>query len=94
MRQRSVLLFNLYSILLIVYLKGKRITRAAIQSSLGIGESIMSEALLGSRLAKKYGANGSHQSPDVISELTAVRPAPSGRSALLQFLNDWEHGHA
>lgn len=54
----------------------------------------MSEALSGSRLAKKYGMNGSHTSPNVTSELTAIRPVPFGRGALLRFLIDWEQTHA
>lgn len=54
----------------------------------------MSDALLGARLARKYGFGGSHMSAAVVTELSAVRSMPWGRAALLKFLTDWESEHS
>lgn len=76
-----------------ISLQSKRITRTAIQASLGIGETWMSDALSGSELAQRYGQGGSQEATDVVDELQAVHPTPRGRSALLRFLQDWEEAH-
>lgn len=76
-----------------ISLKNKRITRAAIQTSLGIGETWMSDALGGSELAHRYGQGGPQESRDVVHELQVVRLTPLGRSTLLRFLQDWEKSH-
>lgn len=72
--------------------QGTRITRVAIQASLGIGESWMSDALVGSRIARKY-SSGGNSDLEISTELTAVRPTPLGRAALLRFLENWEQAH-
>jgi len=70
-----------------------RITKLAIQSCLGIGETWLTDALVGHRLVKIYGPGGSHSAAEVVSELEVVRTAPYGRFALLSFLKDWEEAH-
>ena len=50
----------------------------------------MSDALLGARLARKYGSGGSHMSATVVTELSETRSSPLGRAPLLKFLADWD----
>lgn len=70
-----------------------RITKSSIQSCLGVGETWLTEALVGHRLVKIYGPGGSHSAQGVISELAVTRAPPCGRGALLTFLRDWEVAH-
>lgn len=69
------------------------ITKSSIQSCLGVGETWLTEALVGHRLVKIYGPGGSHSAQGVISELEVTRAPPCGRGALLTFLRDWEVAH-
>ncbi|KAF9471272.1 hypothetical protein BDN70DRAFT_901473 [Pholiota conissans] len=48
---------------------GKRVTRAAIQATLHVGETWLSDALEGSRLAQIYGRSGSDEVAKVVVEL-------------------------
>jgi len=72
---------------------GTRITKAAIQSSLNVGETWLSEALTGHRLVKVYGPGGSNSASEVIQELATERSPPGGRRALLHYLEKWEKDH-
>ncbi|KAF8955936.1 hypothetical protein BDZ97DRAFT_1926009 [Flammula alnicola] len=69
------------------------ISLTLIQSRLGVGETWMADARLGSHLAKLYGPGGTQESKEVVAELTAIRDVPLGRSALLRFLEDWDSTH-
>jgi len=70
-----------------------RITKTAIHAALGVGETWLSEAIVGHRLVKEYGPEGSHSAHEVLNELAAERELPQGRSHLLNYMKAWEKSH-
>ncbi len=69
------------------------ITRLVIQGVLEIGETLLTDALIGSRLAARYGPGGPYESAEVVRELSAVRDSPLGKGALLKYLESWDMAH-
>ncbi|KAJ3502644.1 hypothetical protein NLJ89_g8790 [Agrocybe chaxingu] len=72
----------------------KRVTKAALQQALGVGETWYNEALNGNRLAVLYGPGGACASEEVQKELEKADKPPHGRDELLRFLKEWQTTHA
>ncbi|TFK65374.1 hypothetical protein BDN72DRAFT_920826, partial [Pluteus cervinus] len=72
-----------------------QITRKAIQSALGVGETWLTEAIRAVEILDRYGPGGTSPSPGVVQELAAVHTPPRGRAHLLQslYLADENNGN-